>query len=391
MEVLAMKQSSEENSTFYIWSLILTFTFSTGFFMLMPGILGGIADHLGYSNQQIGWVASAEMMGNFCGAILTFFTMVLIEPKKMVLIGALGLIAGNLLSGILQLSPDDLFVFLVLRFATGICSGVVVTTCISLLGKTSNTERNFGLMIASQLCLAMSGLYFLPQLLEKFGISSAFYLLAFLAGLSILALSSFPKRSLLSTAGEEITLLNVLSNRSLLLLFLAIFIFFCAQGGIWTYLDRLGVGSGLSARQVGSYLALGKIFGVAGSIFAALLAMRFGRIKPFVLAILCSVLSMGLLAESGSVTAFLAGVSLFNFGWCFALPYLFGLQASLDKTGRTMSINVTMQTLGIAVGPSVLSIFLQGNDLSPVIVYGVVCFLLCAFITYPVMKRVGVS
>jgi MFS transporter, DHA1 family, inner membrane transport protein len=132
---------------------------------------------------------------------------------------------------------------------------------------------------------------------------------------------------------------------------LGIFLYFTAQGGVWAYLERMGVLGHLSSMEVATALAVSSIAGMAGAGFASWIALRFGRVVPLGIATACTVLSLFALIGESTFAVFVAMCGLFNFAWNAAVPYQMGILSEIDSSRRTVALASAVLFAGLSAGP----------------------------------------
>jgi predicted MFS family arabinose efflux permease len=122
--------------------LFLSFLTTAGFFYIniMPTIVDGLIQALGYSNQQAGSVASANMYGAAFGALAIVFLVKRINWQATALAFLLVLIALDLIS----IAVASAGVMVPLRFVHGLFGGALVGIGFSVIARTSEPDRTFG-------------------------------------------------------------------------------------------------------------------------------------------------------------------------------------------------------------------------------------------------------
>jgi MFS family permease len=136
-------------------------------------------------------------------------------------------------------------------------------------------------------------------------------------------------------------------------------------GALWTYVERMGVGIGLSSPETGSILSAALALSVLGALGASWLGDRWGRRAPLALAMLAQLLALVLLMRSDAAS-YAAGAVVYSLAWAFAVPYLYSLVASLDESGRLIVLAPAAQAVGAALGPAVAASLLSGAAYAPV-------------------------
>jgi MFS family permease len=136
-------------------------------------------------------------------------------------------------------------------------------------------------------------------------------------------------------------------------------------GALWTYVERMGVGTGLSSARTGSILAAALALSVLGALGASWLGDRWGRRAPLALAMLAQLVSLVLLMRTDAAS-YALGAVVYSLAWAFAVPYLYSLVAGLDESGRSIVLAPAAQAVGAALGPAIAASLLSGTAYAPV-------------------------
>ncbi|MGH8208295.1 MAG: MFS transporter, partial [Steroidobacteraceae bacterium] len=147
-----------------------------------------------------------------------------------------------------------------------------------------------------------------------------------------------------------------------------VFLYFLAQGAIWSYFGRIGDASGVNSIVVGRTLAIASLASIGGALTAVVVAGRTGRGWPLILSGGLSLLSFFLLFGHVAASALIAAGVLFRFAWTLSQPLLSGLCAEADAEGRVVVAMGSIQTVGTGLGPAIAAALLQQQrDFAPII------------------------
>lgn len=337
-------------------------------FIVQPGFVQGLVEYYGFSEKQAGYVASAEMWG----IAISTFALIFISKRinwQHILVGAVLIAAiGNLLST----TTIDVFGFAALRALTGIGSGVLISLSFTIIGLTSNPDRNFGFLIMWILVYGAIVFLLMPLAYSSIGMGGLLLFFALL-NLSCLAFIRY-----LPASGTEHAKIDAgtidLPKMFKAMAVATLFIYFVAQGVVWAYLFLIGIEGNATEQQVSNGLTLSQFFGIAGALTAAIVANRYGRIPPLVLGITGSVVSLFLLFGQSGSAMYAIAVCIFNYAWNMTHPFLLAALASFDRTGQIVVYGVAGQMLGLAVGPALAASVVAENDYSNVIWLGIILF-----------------
>ena len=112
-------------------------------FIVQPGFVQGLVQHLGFDAQGAGYTASAEMFGIAATTVALTFLAHRFDWRRVLNASLLVMFAANVACTFVS----DLEAFAVLRFLAGFGAGGVVSLSFTVIGLTPSPDRNFGLLI----------------------------------------------------------------------------------------------------------------------------------------------------------------------------------------------------------------------------------------------------
>ena len=162
--------------------------------------------------------------------------------------------------------------------------------------------------------------------------------------------------------------------------------FTIAEGGVWSYVERIGDGAGLSSEYVGRVLAMTQIVSLFAAFGASALSTRFGRSLPIAFGIAVFILGLYLLLQpDGSV--YMIAACLTQFAWIFVLPYLLAMCVELDPSGHYYVLTTAFKMGGFSAGPAIVAIFLRDNGYALVSWVGIGFLLLSLVLVIPLALK----
>jgi predicted MFS family arabinose efflux permease len=346
-------------------------------FIVQPGFVQGMVAQLGFSEQQAGYVASAEMWGLALTTLLMSFISSRVNWRHALLVSVPLIVAGNLLS----LVASEPGTFALWRFLTGLGCGVLVSLGFTIIGLTANPDRNFGYLIMAVLTYGAFGLWLMPTAFAHIGMDGVivFFALFPLLALPLIRYLPVSGEEHLEVEGDAVTL--PLGLR--LLAIGTMFSYFLAQGAVWAYLFLVGLSGGVDEQGVANGLTLSQFLGIAGALVAAVVGSRYGRLAPLSLGLLAGIVPLAFLFGQFSVLQYAVVVCVYNFAWNMTHPYLLAAMASFDRGGRLVVHAVGAQMLGLAIGPALAAGLIGNADYSAVLQIGIVLFLLAWALILP--------
>jgi predicted MFS family arabinose efflux permease len=150
-------------------AIVLGFA-GTGVAMGMPLLVGSMAKSLGFSEQQLGWLASSDMGGLCAGSILAALMVTKINRRVLAATGLLLVILANYLS---TQSPDLLPLMLSRLFA-GIGAGICYSTCTASLAGSHNAARTFSILLFVLVVMNAFIFYIFPIIEGRWGVNGLF-------------------------------------------------------------------------------------------------------------------------------------------------------------------------------------------------------------------------
>ncbi|WOJ97765.1 hypothetical protein R0137_04115 [Congregibacter brevis] len=348
------------------------------YWLVMPVVMGSLADSRGYAEDSLGVLASLYAAGTF---ITTTSSMLWIQRANWVwLIRAGALIS---IAGFSVVLLDDSFMALALgHFVASLGLGISYAVVMALLGDEKQPARGYALVFFLQIVFGIAVSTLLTQTLEPVQILPT--MAATMTGIGLLAmlLAGRLPTSSVKLATPELAELKLprLPPWPIVLGLLAILLVFIGDAGIWIFLERIGHAE--HSTEVGGLLvSVNLAAGAVGSLTAVFLSERWGYLWPMAIAIGLSVLSVAMFSAMGSVSILLAASFVNGWAWNFGAAYRMGLVSKLDRTGRFTVLIPSMQTLGNTLGPLMAGMLIvQGGYVVAFIVTALLW--IAAFIAY---------
>jgi len=375
-------QKIDINSLKVLVAALLVHTIGPQTVLLLPGFVQGMVEYIGFTDQQAGYVVSAELSGMTVATILIMFLVSRVNWRHVFALALGILIVGNFLSVFLM----DYSSFMVVRFFTGLGGGAIVALSYAIFGLTAKADRNFGLCIMFVLVYSAIVYPFMPFIYTKIGMEGM------LVFFGVFAIVGLPFVRLLPTSGKEHLetdehAVNIDWTRKNLAL-AAIFIYFVANFVVWTYIFRIGVAAGITEQQVANGLSVSQFLGIAGAFTAAVVGAKIGRSIPITLGILGGTIPLVFLFGINSAIVYAIIVSVHQFAWNMTHPYLLAAMASFDPSGKMVVYATAMQFIGVSIGPAVGAIAITVDGYESVLQTAVVLLVISlALILPPVLKQ----
>ena len=346
--------------------------------MTQPMVVGIYSDLLGFSLEQGGLIIVAEVAGGALASILAMFWINRISWRIALSFALAVVIIGN----IVTMMQTDVNVITALRFAIGFCGqGTAFAIGISIIGNTSDPERNFGFVIASQVAFGVVSLFTLRPLVEQYQTIGGMYVpLAGLAAATLLLVKFVPTGSAHAEmgGGERPAGSLALPLTSLA----AMLIWCCGLGAMWAFIERIGVEGGLDSVVALRALGISSAIAIAGALSASALAAKgVGRFMPVTIALLAQMAMAWMLQGEMNWIEMAIKASIFQIFWNLTGPFFMGAIAASDTSGKISVLIPAAQTSGFFIGPAVVGAFLDGSGLEAVN-YVTIGFMLISLIIF---------
>lgn len=344
---------------------------------MLPLLIGAATTELGFSNSEAGYLASIDLLGIVVAAVTSPIWVYRFSRKSAALCCIALLLSGNAWSlnatGFVQLCSA--------RFFTELGSGVAFSLALVTLGELGKPDRYFSIGIGSTIALAVAVFLWLPAIILQHGIIAIYIvqiLLTVLVGMFIAWMPAQGEKSnATQTDGKQKQ-----GHARLFLCFAAFSCFTIVEGGVWSYIERIGDYSGLSAEYIGEVLALTQFVSLMASMASSTLSTRFGRLMPVIFGGIVFLISLYLIQQSRP-EYFLLGACLSQFAYIFMLPYLMLLCVELDQSGRYYVLITAFKMGGFALGPAIVALMLDDSGFVVVSWVGVLFLFLSQLLIWP--------
>ena len=175
--------------------VLLAFLATAGLFYvnIMPALVDGLIEALGFSNRDAGLVGSANVYGAAVGAFSAVFVVKRINWRVAAVVLLCCLIAIDLSSMLLKNAPA----LIGTRFVHGCVGGLLVGIGFAVMARTTEVDRTFGYLLTIQFGLGGLGLIYLPPLVPAFGTKALFLSLIAFSAVTLLMLpflSDYPAK-----------------------------------------------------------------------------------------------------------------------------------------------------------------------------------------------------
>ena len=320
----------------------------------LPVISTSWVNNLGFDEQQVGYVASADLFGLAIGAVIAYFVVARFDRRFLAVAAAAVAIAANLLCIYYQ----SYEVTLGLRLTAGIGAGVYTGIAVATIGGHSRPAFAFGMELFAFAFSQAAELKFLPYL----SIEGMYFAFAVTFMVGLLFIGWLPRRPSDAALDVEVDVEESDGDHHVehrhvpgyvpWLVLTAVVFTYINIGGYWAYIELATADSAASPDWVADMLVYTSFFSIIGCLFAVLLSNRYGLARPLLVTLIfqASIVLMLVFGITNTTVAF--SMFAFNFCWIFVDIYQSATIANVDRSGRYVALLPAAQGLGNGLGPA---------------------------------------
>ena len=237
--------------------------------------------------------------------------------------------------------------------------GLSVGIGLSLIARTANPDKVFGMLLAVQYSFGSLGIWIVPRLVDIFGYGAAFGALISFTLMTLLILPFIPNVNSIPQENESSNSFFKIPISFLLILTLCgLFLFQAANMGVADYAFELGKDIGLQNTEISNLLTIANIISISGGIMVYLIGIKYGRTIPLFIGISSAAIFTYLLHYSDNITMYFIANTITGVAWGFTIPYLLGLCATFDIYGQMAALAGFISKMGLATGPLIGALFI---------------------------------
>ena len=380
------KFSSTLNQSSVLAAILYSIVATAGLFYVNLGgaFLSAFVDGLGVERDVAGYIVSANKYGAAFGALIATFIVKRVEWRKVIRLLFMALIAFDLISTQFS-NPQTL---IILRFIHGTIGGLSVGIGLSIIARTYNPDKIFGMLLVVQYSFGSLGIWLVPRLVDSFGYSAAFGTLISFTLMTLLILPFVPNVESPSKSDNTTSgLFQIPMTMMLFFVLCALFLFQAANMGVADYAFELGKDIGLSNNEISNILTLANIISISGGLLVYIIGTRFGRTIPLIIGISVASIFTYLLHYSDNTNIYFIANTFTGIAWGFTIPYLLGLCATFDFHGQMAALAGFVSKMGLASGPLVGSLFIISNGFSYIINLATIALMIALILSVYVSKN----
>ncbi|MEO2279086.1 MFS transporter [Pseudoalteromonas pernae] len=352
--------------------VMLAFLTTAGIFYIniMPAVVSGLIEALGFTNKEAGFVSSANLYGASIGSLVAVFIIKKIRWQRWAYCLLIALLAIDFAS----MHIDSPWPMIVIRALHGLTGGLLVGIGFSIISRTQDPDKTFGYLLLIQWGLGGLGLMYLPGLVPSYGTGALFCALIAFSFVALVMLIFLPHYEV-EKANKPIAVGTAKNHLLLILTLVAIFLFQGANMGLFAYMIALGLAANLDMDFMSASLGMASWVALVGAALVIIIGKKFGRLGALMLGISVTAVCSWLLIFSDNSNVYLYANIVIGIGWAFVLPYMFGICSELDIAGQFAAMGGFASKMGLASGPMVAALVLSGEQYN-IVIYLAVVFLI---------------
>lgn len=314
----------------------------------VPVISTAWVELLGFTEEQVGRVAGADLGGLALGSILASLLMARFNRHWIAYTGLLVSILAN--GACLYFTTYEAVLWL--RVLAGAGSGMICGVAVTTLGGNSRPAMAYNIMLFAFAFSQAAEMQVLPMLSMN-GIYWVFIgaMLIAIPLVHLIPARPGPEKPLSQTIIDDPSLR--VPRLIPWLCLAAIFFTYVNIGTYWTYIELASLSGGIDPHWIGRVLVWVSFGSIVGCLVATVLSNRFGLARPLMFTLAVMTLIVGVLGFDLNYTNLLISLALFNFLWIFIDVYQMGTVAVLDRRGTYAALMPGAAGLGQIVGPNI--------------------------------------
>jgi hypothetical protein len=335
---------------------------------VLPVLTGLLADRYAIDEADLGVLVAV----NTCAGLATAVT----APRWIVAVNLQAAIAAACIVIAVALfglgHAHAMASLYVAEAALGGGTVVIASIAMTVIARLPNPARAWGIKVTGDVIFAGGLLWLFPT--TRLGLTG---LVAVLAGMMLAAmplLTRLPRKAALDRPALADAAVAATTPIGGWYALGAMVVFYTSGIGVWAFLERIARQAGLPAEVIG------------GSLGAALYAGRSKALWPQAASGALFVASIAALGYRGGLASFYAAVFVFNAAWNFFMPFVIGLVARRDASGRLSSLVPGTVMLGGIIGPPLAGLLIRAAGY-PAMLLVMTAIAATAIVGYVVLER----
>lgn len=348
-------------------SVLLNASMGAASTILAPLLLGAYTDSGLFSEHRVAWLVSADFVGILISSTSAYYFVHKLN-WQLATISALCIL---LLVNSLASQTSQFESLMLLRFIAGLACGVSYAIALAASKQLTRPHQAFSTIITIQIIFGTLGFFVLPTYIKLMGFEAVFhYINTFLLLTLVISFIAYPTRKEILSQK-----LNKIQNGTLTisLAFSSIFVYYLAQGMLWSYFERIGISFSITSNQVSEVLGMGFALSAIGSIVSAYCiekwGYRFGLIATLLIQISC-LFGLFLVNKQNAYWVFILATIIYQVLWSFVVPIFMDIFNKADDSGNKIVLCIAAFKCGFMFGPPIASLLIVNASHSYILLVG---------------------
>ena len=375
----------KKDNPLVVWSCIIVGTLGYTLFNGEPIMLAALIDDLGYTEAQVGYIASGDFGGMFVSSVLVSLLVLRANLRWLAFAGLSMCIMGNLANMLFT----DFNTTLALRWVCGIGSGMGYAAALAILSGTHHSARYFSILIFLIASTNALQLYTFPYITDTWGVNGLYFTYSLIFAGGTLAIPFIPSRGEAAVGEVETGTDHHIKIPVILpvMCLLAVGGFYWMIGVFWVYIEVIGSSLEYTTHFIANFMATVMLIGVIGCYVAYWLAKKKGQSKPYIVCLIIVVSVMSISATGLNPINYIILLVTFLVFWNLVDIFQLGVLANIDHSGRFTALVPAAQGLTMAVSPAVGGFMLDIGMAYEAIIMMMAIAVLISLISYSLVYR----
>jgi predicted MFS family arabinose efflux permease len=156
---------------------------------------------------------------------------------------------------------------------------------------------------------------------------------------------------------------------------------------LWVYVKPYGAQIGLNEATTGFAVSVAMGVQIVAGLLAIVLTGRVRGATMILFVAAASIASLALLLTAQSATAFIIGTAAFALLWMLVSPFHMPYLIDIDPSRRSALHATTSQLLGVAAGPALASMAVEGENVTGALIVAALLYGVSALIVVSIALR----
>jgi hypothetical protein len=176
-------------------------------------------------------------------------------------------------------------------------------------------------------------------------------------------------------------------NVSAILATAAMFLYFGAYTGVWSFVVNVGMDHGIAEDSINAVITAALISGIAGAFLCAWMGQRFGQTLPLAGGMALMMIAIASLIYGHGLTTYVVAVCAINALLQFVVAYQMGLITEVDNNGRYTVLIPFFLAISAAICGDLMGGFIEGYGLATAMLGSVVAIAIALLLSLLVLSK----